>query len=78
MGYGGKTHYTDSRNNDTIAPSGRELYHLPFSLQVDSLYVNFRIHPCINELHEMRILRGYKRQSKTTREKIKTNEMQKM
>jgi len=27
-GYGGKTHYTDSRNSDIIAPSGRELYHL--------------------------------------------------
>jgi hypothetical protein len=27
-GYGGKTHYTDSQNSDTTAPSGRELYHL--------------------------------------------------
>jgi hypothetical protein len=35
-GYGGKTHYTDSQNGDTIAPSGRELYHLQFSLQVAS------------------------------------------
>jgi hypothetical protein len=26
-GYGGKTHYTDSLNSDTTAPSGRELYH---------------------------------------------------
>jgi hypothetical protein len=34
--YGGKTHYTDSQNNDTAAPSGRELYHLQFSLQVVS------------------------------------------
>jgi hypothetical protein len=32
-GYGGKTHYTDSQNNDTTATSGRELYHLQFSLQ---------------------------------------------
>jgi hypothetical protein len=31
--YGGKTHYTDSQNTDTTAPSGRELYHLQFSLQ---------------------------------------------
>jgi hypothetical protein len=35
-GYGGKTHYTDSQNSDTTAPSGRELYHLQFSLQVAS------------------------------------------
>jgi hypothetical protein len=27
-GYGGKTHYSDSQNSDTTAPSGRELYHL--------------------------------------------------
>jgi hypothetical protein len=27
-GYGGKTHYADSQNSDTTAPSGRELYHL--------------------------------------------------
>jgi len=27
-GYGGKTHYTDSQNSDTTAPSCRELYHL--------------------------------------------------
>jgi hypothetical protein len=31
--YGGKTHYTDSQSRDTTAPSGRELYHLQFSLQ---------------------------------------------
>jgi hypothetical protein len=31
-GYDGKTHYTDSQNSDTTAPSGRELYHLQFSL----------------------------------------------
>jgi hypothetical protein len=30
---GGKTHYTDSQNSDTTAPSGRELYHLQFSLR---------------------------------------------
>jgi len=24
-GYGGKTHYTDSQNSDTIAPNSREL-----------------------------------------------------
>jgi len=35
-GYGGKTHQTDSQNSDTIAPSGRELYHLQFSLQAAS------------------------------------------
>jgi hypothetical protein len=35
-GYGGKTHYTSSQNNDTSAPSGRELYHLQFSLQAAS------------------------------------------
>jgi hypothetical protein len=34
MGYGGKTHYIDSQNSDTTAPSGRELYQ--FSLQVAS------------------------------------------
>jgi hypothetical protein len=32
-GYGGKSHYTDSQNSDTTAPSGRKLYHLQFSLQ---------------------------------------------
>jgi hypothetical protein len=32
-GYGSKTHETDSQNSDTTAPSGRELYHLQFSLQ---------------------------------------------
>jgi hypothetical protein len=35
-GYGGKTHYTDSQNSNTTAPSGRELYHLQFLLQVAS------------------------------------------
>jgi hypothetical protein len=35
-GYGGKTHYTDSQNGDTTAPSGKELYHLQFSLQAAS------------------------------------------
>jgi hypothetical protein len=35
-GYGGKTHYTNSQNSDTTAPSGRELYHLQFSLQAAS------------------------------------------
>jgi hypothetical protein len=35
--YGGKTHETDSQNSDTTAPSGRELYHLQFSLQAASL-----------------------------------------
>jgi hypothetical protein len=32
-GYGGKTHQNDSQNSDTTAFSGRELYHLKFSLQ---------------------------------------------
>jgi hypothetical protein len=35
-GYSGKSHYTDSQNSDTTAPSGRELYHLQFSLQAVS------------------------------------------
>jgi hypothetical protein len=35
-GYGGKTHQTDSQNNDTTASSGRELYRLQFSLQAAS------------------------------------------
>jgi len=35
-GYGDKTHYTDSQNSDTTAPSARELYHLQFSLQAAS------------------------------------------
>jgi hypothetical protein len=35
-GYGGKTHYTDSQNSDTTARSGKELYHLQFSLQAAS------------------------------------------
>jgi hypothetical protein len=34
--YGGKTRYTDSQNSDTTASSGRELYHLQFSLQATS------------------------------------------
>jgi hypothetical protein len=34
--YDGKTHYADSQNNDTTAPSGRKLYHLQFSLQAAS------------------------------------------
>jgi hypothetical protein len=34
--YGGKTHYTNSQNSDATAPSGRELYHLQFSLQAAS------------------------------------------
>jgi hypothetical protein len=50
-GYGGKIHYTDSQNSDTTAPSGRELYHLQFSLQATSpetfgytiVYLYFRI-----------------------------------
>jgi hypothetical protein len=35
--YGGTAHYTESQNSDTSAPSGRELYHLQFSLQVANL-----------------------------------------
>jgi hypothetical protein len=35
-GYGDKAHYTDSQNSDRTAPSGDELYHLQFSLQVAS------------------------------------------
>jgi hypothetical protein len=35
-GYGGKTHWTDSQNSVTTAPSGRELYHLQFLLQASS------------------------------------------
>jgi hypothetical protein len=35
-GYGGKSRYTDSQNSDTAAPSGREQYHLLFSLQAAS------------------------------------------
>jgi hypothetical protein len=42
--YGGKTHQTDSQNSDTTAPSGRELYHLQFSLQTASP-VTFWIRP---------------------------------
>jgi hypothetical protein len=32
-GYGDKTRWNVSNNSDTTAPSGRELYHLQFSLQ---------------------------------------------
>jgi len=32
-GDGGKTHLSDSQNSATVAPTGRELYHLQFSLQ---------------------------------------------
>jgi hypothetical protein len=32
-GYGDKTHYNDSQNSDTPAPSGTGLYYLQFSLQ---------------------------------------------
>jgi hypothetical protein len=35
--YGGRNQQTDSQNSDTIAPSGRELYHLQFLLQAASL-----------------------------------------
>jgi hypothetical protein len=35
-GYGCKTHKNDSQNSDTTAPSGRELYHLQFSIQAAS------------------------------------------
>jgi hypothetical protein len=35
-GYGAKTHQTDSQNGDKTAHSGRELYHLQFSLQAAS------------------------------------------
>jgi hypothetical protein len=35
-GYGNKTRWTDSQNSDTTAPSGRELYHLQFSLRAAS------------------------------------------
>jgi hypothetical protein len=35
-GYCGKTHYTGSKNSNTTASSGRELYHLQFWLQVAS------------------------------------------
>jgi hypothetical protein len=36
MGYGDKTHYTESQNSYITAPSGREQYHSQFSLQVAS------------------------------------------
>jgi hypothetical protein len=35
-GYGGKTHWTESQNSDTIPSNGRELYHLQFSLKATS------------------------------------------
>jgi hypothetical protein len=35
-GYDGKTHWTDSQNNDKAVPSGRELYQLQFSFQAAS------------------------------------------
>jgi hypothetical protein len=35
-GYGGKIHRSESQNSDTTAASGRELYHLQFSLQAAS------------------------------------------
>jgi hypothetical protein len=35
-GYGGKAHWTDSQNSDITTLSGRELYHLQFSLQAAS------------------------------------------
>jgi len=35
-GYGGRTHYIDSQNGYTTAHTGRELYHLQFSLQAAS------------------------------------------
>jgi hypothetical protein len=51
-GYGGKTHQTDPQNSDATAPSGRELYHLQFSLQASSPE-NFGytlVAPCILDL----------------------------
>jgi hypothetical protein len=36
MGYGGKTHKTDSQNSGTTASSGRDLYYLQFTLQAAS------------------------------------------
>jgi hypothetical protein len=35
-GYSGKNSYIDSQKSDKTAPSGRELYHLQFSLQAAS------------------------------------------
>jgi hypothetical protein len=35
-GYGDKPNYSDSKNSDTTAPSGRELYHMQFSLRAAS------------------------------------------
>jgi hypothetical protein len=35
-GYGGKTHYTDSKKSYITAPNGRELYHFQFLLQAAS------------------------------------------
>jgi len=34
--YGVTIHMTDSQNSDAIAPSGRDLYRLQFSLQVQT------------------------------------------
>jgi hypothetical protein len=34
--YGGKIHWTGSQSSDTTASTGRELYHLQFSLQAAS------------------------------------------
>jgi len=36
QGYGDKTRWIDSQHIDTTTPSGRELYHLQFSLQATS------------------------------------------
>jgi hypothetical protein len=44
-GYGGETHSTDSQNNDTNAPSGRELYHLQFSNPPPPERLPVRTHP---------------------------------
>jgi hypothetical protein len=35
-GYGSKSHSTDSQNSNTTAPSGRDLYHLQFSVHAAS------------------------------------------
>jgi len=35
-GYGCKTHWPDSQNSDTTAPSGRQLYHFQFSFHAAS------------------------------------------
>jgi hypothetical protein len=52
-----QTQQTDSQNNDTTAPSGRELYHLQFSLQAASpetfghtvIYIGTSQIPCLQE-----------------------------